>query len=296
MARRRVVTAGILSLGLVTATGGVVWWSTRPVQNSTTTTVGVATAPVIRTNLATTTQLSGTLGYAQTYRIDAQGTGTITALPQPGQVVSRGHRLYELDGSPVYVFYGARPSWRPLADGSPPGADVRQLEENLTALGYADSVTLTVDDTFDWATDLAIRRWQTATGQPVTGELPLGQVVYEPGPVQVLGTVTNLGALIAPGTSVLQASSTTPAITMPVPAAQTYLVHPGDAVTVTLPSARLPPAGSGQSRLSRAQAQQTTPLTRGRPEVPRMRPDRRRCPPRWLSIIRRSRPTWTRPR
>ena len=141
----------------------------------------------------------------------------------------------------MFLFYGARPSWRALADGITPGADVLELKQNLTALGYANATNLTVDTGFTWATNLAIRRWQLATGQPVTGQLALGRVVYEPGPIQILSTPSALGDLASPGQPVLQASSTTPTITVPVPAAQTYLVHAGDAVTVTLPSGTVTP-------------------------------------------------------
>jgi hypothetical protein len=238
MTRRTVLVVTVSVVLVAGAVGGSLWWSQRrPTARAGSLSVPVATTTVVRMDLSTTTQLSGTLGFAGSYTVSAQGAaGTVTALPQPGQLISRGQPVYELDGTPVFLFYGARPSWRALADGVTPGADVLALKQNLTALGYANATNLTVDDTFTWATNLAIRRWQLATGQPVTGQLSLGRVVYEPGPIQILSTPAALGDLANPGQPVLDASSTTPTITVRVPAVQTYLVHAGDAVTVTLPS------------------------------------------------------------
>jgi hypothetical protein len=199
--------------------------------------VPIATVTVVRTSLSTTTQMSGTLGYSGSYTLTANvSPGTITALPEVGQVITRGQSVFEINGQPVYLFYGRRPSWRPLGPGVSPGPDVLQLEQNLTALGYANAGSLTVDDTFTWATDLAIRRWQTGSGQTATGILPLGGVVYAPGPIQVTTIAAALGSVANPGETLVQATSTVPDVTVAVPAAQTYLVHAGDRVTVTLPS------------------------------------------------------------
>ena len=127
--------------------------------------VQVATAPVVRTDLVNTVQVGGSLGYAGSFTIldEMQGTA-YTALPQPGQVVRRGQRLYEVDGSPVMLFYGSRPGWRDLSLGVADGPDVAQLDANLIALGYASAATLTVSDTFTAATAYAVERWQAAAG------------------------------------------------------------------------------------------------------------------------------------
>ena len=199
--------------------------------------MAIATVPVVRTDLSSTTQLSGTLGFAGKYSIAAPaGDGVLTALPEPGDVISQGQPAYEVDGSPVFLFYGARPQWRALVRGMSPGADVRELEQNLTDLGDASAATLTVDDAFTGATSLAIRRWQLRTGQEVTGEVAVGRVIYEPGPIRVQAVEAILGASAAAGQAVYTATSTTPVVSAGVPAGQTGLIHPGDAVTVTLPA------------------------------------------------------------
>lgn len=249
MTRRRVAiaAAAAMALGVLGAGGG--WWLGRDTHraDAAARTVPTATAAVVTTDLATTTQVSGTLGYAGSYPVLAQGGGVaVSALPTPGQVITRGQRVYELDGAPVTLFYGARPCWRTLAADVTDGPDVLQLEQNLTALGYADASNLTVDAHFTWATQAAIRRWQQATGQLVTGQLSLGAVLYEPSPIRIAAVSAALGQPLRAGDPILRATSTTAVVALPIPTAQTYLIHVGDAVTVTLPSGTVTP-GSVQA-------------------------------------------------
>jgi peptidoglycan hydrolase-like protein with peptidoglycan-binding domain len=196
----------------------------------------VATAPVVRTSLANTVQVSGALGFAGSYTVANQMQGTAyTALPPPGQVVRRGHRLYEVDGSPVVLLYGSRPEWRDLFLGVTPGPDVAQLDANLIALGYATPATLTVSDTFTAATSFAVQRWQAALGVTVTGVVPAGQVAYAPGPLRVASLDVTLGAAAQPGAAVLAGTSARPVVRASLPVSQEYLVRRGDQVSVTLP-------------------------------------------------------------
>ena len=196
----------------------------------------VASAPVLRTDLTNTVQVSGAVGFAGSDTVVNQAQGTAyTALPPPGQVVRRGHRLYEVDGSPVILLYGARPQWRDLSLGVTPGPDVAQLDANLIALGYATSATLGVSDTFTAATAWAVERWQAALGLTVTGTVATGQVTYAPGPLRVASLSVSLGAAAQPGTAVLAATSARPVVSAALPVAEQYLVRRGDRVSVTLP-------------------------------------------------------------
>ncbi len=196
----------------------------------------LATAQVVRTGLVNTVQVGGSLGYAGSVTVVNQTVGTAyTALPQPGQVVRRGARLYEVDGSPVRLFYGGRPEWRALAVGVTAGPDVAQLDRNLIALGYASPATLTVSDIYTEATAWAVARWQVAAGLPATGTVPLGQVVYAPGALRVLTVPAAPGTPAAAGGTVLTATSDRAVVTAQLPVSQEYLVRPGDRVTVTLP-------------------------------------------------------------
>lgn len=196
--------------------------------------VPVSAAAVVRTDLTSTVQAGGSLTYQGAYTVVNRAVGAAyTWLPAPGRQVRRGQRLYEVDGAPVVLFYGARPQWRPLAPGVPPGSDVAQLRANLIALGYGTG--LAVSDYYDDATAAAVAAWQTAAGLPVTGTVPLGQVVYAPGPLRVAAVSAVLGAAPQPGAPLLTATSPVPAVLVPLPVSQEYLVRAGDQVTVTLP-------------------------------------------------------------
>ena len=222
---------------LATAAVGTGWWLSSPRPPDTgPATVPVSTVAVVRTTITSTTQLSGTLGYRPADTIIGQLPGTITRLAPPGSVITRGRPIFEVDGAPVYLFYGSRPMWRALHDGITSGPDVRELERNLVALGYGAG--LTVDSRFTWETDVAIRTWQNATGQPVTGRVDLGRVAFVPGSMRVLSLAAELGAPTSPGQPVMIGSPPQPNVALQVPVGQAYLVHRGDPVVVTLPSGR----------------------------------------------------------
>lgn len=161
--------------------------------------------------------------------------GVITELAAVGAVVQPGRVLYTLDAShPVVLMTGGVPAWRDLAAGVADGADVEQLETDLTALGFG-SPALKVDRHWDAQTTDAVKRWQKALGVAQTGTVPLGSVVFEPGALRITSDATSLGATVGPGSPVLQATSTRQVVTASVdPALQTQLKD-GDAVSVTLP-------------------------------------------------------------
>lgn len=206
----------------------------RPAHPAAAAAVTLGTAAVVRTDLTNTIGVSGSIGYAGAYTVINQAAGTAyTALPVPGATIRRGQDLYEVDGTPVTLFYGARPQWRPLSEGVTPGPDVAQLDRNLIALGYGAG--LAVSDYFTGSTAYAVELWQTARGLPVTGTVPLGQVAYAPGPLRITGVTPVPGSPPQPGTAVATATSPVPEVIAAVPVGQEYLVKAGDAVTVTLP-------------------------------------------------------------
>lgn len=231
MADRRV--ALIAAAVVVVGTGSVV--AVTEIRHHAPSTVANAvptgTATVTRTDLSTTTQVDGTLGYAGSYLIANQALGVYTALPAPGQTVRAGSPLYEVDGNPVILFYGQRPAWRNLSIGVPDGPDVAQLKQNLVSLGYG---RLTVNDHFDTATERAVKRWQTKRGDTATGTVAMTDVVYAPGPIRVADLQASLGDPARPGT-LLHATGTNPIVDVSIPVAQEYLIKPGDQVTVILP-------------------------------------------------------------
>jgi peptidoglycan hydrolase-like protein with peptidoglycan-binding domain len=234
MADRRAMRVGVVVLAVAAVGGGtavVVQHNAARPPAASTAGVRTGTATVVRTDLTTTIQFNGTIDHADTYTVANQASGTYTALPAPGQVISRGQQLYEVDGHPILLCYGSRPGWRTLAPGVPDGPDVAQLKQNLVALGYG---RLTVNDHFDTATYQAIRRWQTHAGTPVTGAIGPADIVYAAGPLRVATVQATLGDRAQPGT-LIQATGTTQIVNLAVPVVQEYLARVGDRVSVILP-------------------------------------------------------------
>jgi hypothetical protein len=151
------------------------------------------TEQVTRRDLTERTELDGTLGFGEARAVSLQRQGTLTALPAEGSTVARGRTIAEVDGRPVALFYGDRPMWRPLGPGVEDGADIRALEENLVALGYATSRTLTVDNAWTTATETAVKKWQHALGVAETGTVDAGAVVYQPSAVRVTARTGTIG-------------------------------------------------------------------------------------------------------
>jgi peptidoglycan hydrolase-like protein with peptidoglycan-binding domain len=155
-----------------------------------------------------------------------------------GSTITAGHVLFAVDGRPVVLMKGAEPAWRDFSVGMTAGADVRQLEQDLVDLGFATGLDLTVDETYTPTTALAVERWQSSLGLAATGVVSRSDLVFEPGPVRVVGVTAPLGSGISDGQPALTVGSTAVVVTAEVPAGQTYLVHPGDRVAVTLPAGR----------------------------------------------------------
>jgi hypothetical protein len=201
-----------------------------------------ATAAVSRQEIAATTPLTATLGYAGSYTVPGQGGGTLTWLPSAGQVIRQGQALYKTgNGSPVVLLYGSVPAWRSLDEGVT-GQDVTQLNHDLAALGDADSSDISALgwDYYSWETAIGVAKLRSALGVSAPSEsLPLGSVVFEPEAIRV-GQVT--GRLGSPASGpVLAATSDRHVVTVPLDVSQQSVVKPGDKVTVTLPDGTTTP-------------------------------------------------------
>jgi peptidoglycan hydrolase-like protein with peptidoglycan-binding domain len=203
---------------------------------------GEGTAEVVRRTLLAQEELDGTLGYGDAVPVVNRAHGTVTWLAPEGTLVDRGEALYELDGQKVPLLLGDRPVWRPLAEGAAAGPDIRQLEENLVALGHATAKNLDVDDTWTAATTAAVKRWQKARGVTETGALALGDAVFLPSAVKVASHSATLGTDAPPGGEVLKATPATQVVSVDLDAGRAGLLETGDAVEVELPDERRIPA------------------------------------------------------
>jgi peptidoglycan hydrolase-like protein with peptidoglycan-binding domain len=138
--------------------------------------------------------------------------------------------LFSVDERPVDLLMGPIPAWRTLRVGAV-GADVRQLERNLDALGYGG---FTVDDTFEPATSVAVRRWQRDTGARADGVVDVGEVVFLPSAVRIDQHLLTPGDAVSSGAEVLTVGPTAPAVTVDLEPTQLSLVSIGDRVIVRL--------------------------------------------------------------
>ena len=116
----------------------------------------------------------------------------VTQLAAEGTIVEAGHVLWRLGNEPTVVLYGSEPSYRALEEGDE-GADVRQLEEALVALGHDPDGTVTVDETYTAATEAMVERWQESVGADVDGVVHHGSIVYVDGPSRVGDTDLAVG-------------------------------------------------------------------------------------------------------
>jgi hypothetical protein len=168
---------------------------------------------------------------------EAGAPGAYTYLPKVGDIIREDQPVYAIDGVKVPLLYGSLAAYRAFYVGMTDGADVGQLTHDLIALGYGAG--LTQSNHYSSATAVAVERWQTALGLPVTGEILLGQAVFEPGPIRVTTITPSVGESDSgggnSGTTVMTATSTTPFVTVDLAVTQEYLLKPGNPVTVVLP-------------------------------------------------------------
>jgi hypothetical protein len=249
--RRRWLAFGVVVVVLVAGVGVI--GTIHPFTTSSPTKGGVtdnadptSLATVSRQNLSSQTQVTATLGYADTYSVVNQVQGTVTALPTIGQVVSQGKVLYRVDGQPVVLFYGTTPAYRSLSEGESAsdltGTDVAELNADLVRLGYATSAEIPAGtDEFTWRTKDAVKKLQGSLGVTQTGTLSLGQVTFLPTSVRVTTIAVTLGGAAHPEEPVLMATSTTRQVSIALDADQESEVAVGDKVTITLPNNKTTP-------------------------------------------------------
>jgi hypothetical protein len=201
-----------------------------------------ATAAVTRQDLSATTPVTATLGYADAYQVTGEGGGTLTWLPSAGQVIGQGQALFRTgNGSPVVLLFGTVPDWRSLSDGAT-GQDVSQLNHDLVDLGYADRADVLALgwDYYSWETAYGVQRLEAHLGVAgPTGNLPWGQVAFEPEALRVSQVTGRLGG--PANGPVLVATSDRHVVTIPLDVSQESEVTAGDPVTVTLPDGATTP-------------------------------------------------------
>ncbi|MBV8965766.1 MAG: peptidoglycan-binding protein, partial [Mycobacteriaceae bacterium] len=197
------------------------------------------------------TKLAGDRATLASLQAAAVNTGTtVTWLPSTGAIIRQDRPVYFVSNEPVPLLYGSFPAYRAFYVGMSDGADVAQLTQDLIVLG--DGAGLRPSEHYSTATATAVERWQRTLGLPATGQILLGQVVFEPGPIRVTSVTASVGTSIGGGgatsgggaggggggggATVLTATSATPVVSVQLEVTDEYLVKPGDTVSVVLPN------------------------------------------------------------
>lgn len=208
--RGRVVLVGVVVVALMASAGWFAWTNgwldsiTGAAETATSGSGPAATAVVELGTLSATESWDGTLDYGMPFTVTSSGNGTVTRLTGQGAAVERGTELYRVNEQPVILLYGIVPMYRDLEPGAS-GADVEQLAANLAELGYEG---FTVDDEYTESTAEAVQAWQQDLGIAQTGTVARGDVVFVPEGGQVDALRSDVGDVVAPGTPVLDITST----------------------------------------------------------------------------------------
>jgi peptidoglycan hydrolase-like protein with peptidoglycan-binding domain len=230
------VVAGVLSAGAVAA--AVTVFNLPESEGSPAAgRAPASTADITRQTLTDRESHGGTLGHGESTTISSRRNGTVTGLPAQGATITRGKALFRLDDKPVTLLYGSLPAYRTLSTGVK-GADVKQLEQNLWALGHRG---FTVDRTYSRATAAAVKDWQDDLKLAETGTVDPAQIVYAAGPVRVDSLSTQVGAVVGPGTAVQGVTGTAPLATVGLDPRSGRLAQQGAGVRVTLPDEKVVP-------------------------------------------------------
>ncbi|WP_066588338.1 peptidoglycan-binding protein [Cellulomonas timonensis] len=192
--------------------------------------IAVETATVTRGDLVEQVRVPGTLAHGSPRELGTSLTGVVTALPAVGTTVAPGGELFRVNDAPVVLMRGEQPAWRAFASGMKDGADVRQLEENLSALGF---LRQSPDQKFTHATATAVKRWQKSLGLEQTGTIDVGQVVFSPADVRVQEAKAQVGDEAGP--ELLAVTKTVKEVQVFLDTSQQALAPLGTAVTLALP-------------------------------------------------------------
>ena len=203
---------------------------------------------VQRRNLVTSENETGTISYARRSTVVNRLAGTLTWVPAVGRVIVPGQRLFDVDDFPVILMNGTTPAYRTLDSSDSPGPDIAQLNANLINLGF-DADGIVADDEWQPATTDGVEAFQEALGEPQTGSLTLGTVVFLPGAqrVSALQGAASSVADDAPqqhDNEFVDAAPTTSAAT----ATSTTTTTDTVTTTTTATATAAPPAGRGDGQ------------------------------------------------
>jgi hypothetical protein len=200
--------------------------------------VPLSTATITQRTIESTEEFSGTLGYAGEGVIIAGMNGTYTDLPEVGDILTLGDKIYEVDGTNTsYLMYGKRPAYRPLDRDSENGPDIKQLEASLYEIGFPNTLgkKFKPDWNFKAKTEEAVEKWQKRTNQEQDGRIEMGEVTFVPDDVRVTEVLPELGSRAQVGQVLAYTSGTDLVVTLDLEADRRDILDVGDEVSVELP-------------------------------------------------------------
>ena len=236
--RRRWWIAGAAVLGALAGAAAFVATSSGSGAGAPPAGAGGPTATITIQDLVQTDDQPGTLGYGDDRTAYDQLGGTVTWVPQPGDVIRPDHRLLSLDGTPVVLMNGSFPMYRSLSEGVADGSDIRELNADLVALGYDPYGEITVDDHFSSGTADGVDRWEAAHDLTQDGQVQLGRIVFLPGSRRVASVNVSVGQTLPSGAAaaVMTTTSDRHVVTVQLDASRQTEAVVGEHVDVTLPS------------------------------------------------------------
>ena len=243
-APRRRTWMWLTVLAIVTISGVTAWLvagSSSTDAAQATTTVPLNTLEVVQATLQDITTLDGTLGYVEGPAVVNRAVGTLTSLPDTGEILGFGDVLYTVDNSPVILLEGGLPMYRNL-QRRVEGADVEQLETALVSLGYDPDGEVTVDEEFDYDTRDMVQRWQEDIGVDDTGKVLASDVVFLDEPIRVASLAMKVGQMTQSGSQVILTSGATTVISVALDSADQDMLANGDGVVIVLPDDTRTPA------------------------------------------------------
>ena len=156
--------------------GAVVFLSSDNVENDVSKSLTLTTVEIKRGDLEKKEEYNGTIRQVDKSSIKASLTGVVTYLPEEGEVIGFGEVLYAVDGKPVILLEGMIPYYRTLDETSKEGPDIKQLEQSLIDMGYAND-EFVADEKFDKDTSLMLNELYTDYGIETKSEITAAEQI-----------------------------------------------------------------------------------------------------------------------
>ena len=156
--------------------GAVVFLSSDNVENDVSKSLTLTTVEIKRGDLEKKEEYNGTIRQVDKSSIKASLTGVVTYLPEEGEVIGFGEVLYAVDGKPVILLEGTIPYYRTLDETSKEGPDIKQLEQSLIDMGYAND-EFVADEKFDKDTSLMLNELYTDYGIETKSEITAAEQI-----------------------------------------------------------------------------------------------------------------------